>query len=217
LKKTLYLIFSAYGNIVEINCTSTYRMRGQAWIIFDQLNSATRAQRELQNFLFFGKPLRIAFAKSKSDTIARLDGTYTQRAKRKGPEDTTKPKKGQQPAKKQKTEGEKKKKVADAGAAAVAAPAAAPVAVAPSVTVHEPPPPPHRILFVEHLPAQANDLMLGMLFQQYPGFKEARVIAGKQVAFVEFEEVFQATTAMEALQGFKITATNLMKITFAKK
>ena len=63
----------------------------------------------------------------------------------------------------------------------------------------------------------ANDMMLGMLFQQYAGFKEARVIAGKGVAFVEFEDIFQAGTAMEALQAFKITATNLMKITFAKK
>lgn len=56
-----------------------------------------------------------------------------------------------------------------------------------------------------------------MLFSQYPGFVNARVIPGKQVAFVEYNEVFQAAAAMEALQGFKITTTHLMKISFAKK
>lgn len=224
LKKTLYLIFGAFGNIVEINCQATYKMRGQAWIVFDSLGAATRAHRELQNFLFFGKPLRIAFAKAKSDTISRIEGTYQQRLKRKGPEVDTRPKKGstQGSAKRQKTDaGEKKKKTTDAtnAVAATAAAPVAPVVPAPSAAVvfNEPPPPPHRILFVENLPAQANDLMLGMLFQQYPGYKEARVIAGKQVAFVEFDEVFQAGTALDALQGFKITATNLMKITFAKQ
>jgi RNA recognition motif-containing protein len=219
LKKALYLVFSAYGNIVEINVSTTYRMRGQAWVVFDQLSSATRAQRELQNFLFFGKPMRITFARAKSDTIARLDGTYAQRAKRKqapDDKDLTKPRKGGPVAKKAKKDGgEKKAKAAAAAAAAPAAPApAAPVAAPASL---EPPPPPHRILFVEQLPAAATDLMLGMLFQQYPGFKEARVIPGKQVAFVEFAEVEQAATAMDALQGFKITQQNLMKITFAKK
>lgn len=37
------------------------------------------------------------------------------------------------------------------------------------------------------------------------------------IAFVEFEKENQSTAAKEALQGFKITPTNAMKITFAKK
>ena len=217
MKKALYLVFSSYGNIVELNCMTTYRMRGQAWVVFDSLSSATRAHREMQNFLFFGKPMRIAFAKAKSDTIAKLDGTFQARAKRKAADEAAgKPKKGQPQAKKQKTDAEKKKAAAAAPAGAAGAVAAAAPA-APVAAPTEAPAPPHRILFVEHLPSAANDLMLGMLFQQYPGFKEARVIGGKGVAFVEFEEVFQAATAMEALQGFKITPTNLMKITFAKQ
>lgn len=37
------------------------------------------------------------------------------------------------------------------------------------------------------------------------------------IAFVEFESEIQAGTAKDALQGFKITPTNAMKITYAKK
>lgn len=37
------------------------------------------------------------------------------------------------------------------------------------------------------------------------------------IAFVEFENEAQAGAAKGALQGFKITPTNAMKISFAKK
>lgn len=60
--------------------------------------------------------------------------------------------------------------------------------------------------------------MLEMLFQQYPGFKEVRMIEAKPgIAFVEFEDDVQSSMAMQALQGFKITPQNPMAITFAKK
>lgn len=53
---------------------------------------------------------------------------------------------------------------------------------------------------------------------RFPGFKEVRLVPGRHdIAFVEFEKESQSTTAKEALQGFKITPTNAMKITFAKK
>jgi len=187
-------------------------MRGQAWVVFDELPSATRAQREMSNFLFFGKPMRVTFAKAKSDVIAKLDGSFQQRQKRKAGDDG-RPKKGTagQPA-------AKKARVAQPANAAAASAAATPAAsAAPSASSNEPPPPPHRILFVENLPPQANDMALSMLFQQHPGFTEARVIGGKGVAFVEFVETHQAAQALEALQGFKMTAQHSLKITFAKK
>lgn len=60
--------------------------------------------------------------------------------------------------------------------------------------------------------------MLEMLFEQYPGFKEVRLIEAKPgIAFVDFEDEVQSSMAMQALQGFKITPQNPMMITFAKK
>jgi len=77
---------------------------------------------------------------------------------------------------------------------------------------------PNRILFVENLPTETTTLMLQMLFNQYAGFQEARLINGKPgIAFVEFTDAYNSGIAMQALQGFKITPTHLMKITFAKR
>lgn len=61
-------------------------------------------------------------------------------------------------------------------------------------------------------------MMLSMLFSQFPGFKEVRLVPGKAgIAFVEFESEMQSGVAMGGLQGFKITPTNLMKITYARR
>jgi hypothetical protein len=53
---------------------------------------------------------------------------------------------------------------------------------------------------------------------RFPGFKEVRLVPGRHdIAFVEFENEVQAGAAKDALQGFKITPENDMKISFAKK
>jgi len=78
--------------------------------------------------------------------------------------------------------------------------------------------PPNNILFLENLPPECNEMMLSMLFQQYPGFKEVRLVPGKAgIAFVEFTTEGQAGVAMNGLQGFKVTAEHSMRITYAKK
>merc|ERR1711885_54399 len=72
--------------------------------------------------------------------------------------------------------------------------------------------PPNEILFVTNLPEETNEMMLGMLFNQFPGFKEVRLVPGRHdIAFVEFETEMQSAAARDALQGFKITPTASMK------
>jgi hypothetical protein len=63
-------------------------MRGQAFIIFKDINSAMEAKRKLQSKELFGKKLvfiflmeRITFAKEKSDSIAKIEGTFNMREK----------------------------------------------------------------------------------------------------------------------------------------
>ena len=77
---------------------------------------------------------------------------------------------------------------------------------------------PNSILFIQNLPDEATSMMLEMLFQQYPGFREVRMVEAKPgIAFVEFEDDVQSSVAMQALQGFKISPQNPMAITYAKK
>jgi len=210
LRKSLYAMFSQFGTVLDVVALKTLRMRGQAFVVFKDIPSATRAMRSMQNFPFYDKPMRIQFARGKSDIIAKMDGSYVEKIKKK----TADKRKADEPidAKKsqmkrpisQKLEKKKVEKKDESG-------------VTPS---HLQPKqqPPNKILFVENLPEQTTDLMLFMLFQQFPGFKEVRMVSGKQgIAFVEFENEIEAGVALNGLQHFKITATHLMVISYAKK
>ncbi|KAF5515863.1 U2 small nuclear ribonucleoprotein B'' [Colletotrichum siamense] len=76
LRTELYLLFSAYGPVLDIVAMKTMKMRGQAHITFRDIQAATQAMRSLEGFDFLGRPLSIQYAKSKSDFVAKLDGTY---------------------------------------------------------------------------------------------------------------------------------------------
>ncbi|GAW18785.1 hypothetical protein ANO14919_082670 [Xylariales sp. No.14919] len=76
LKTALYLLFSTYGPVLDVIALKTAKMRGQAHIVYRDVQAATQAMRSLEGFQFLGKELKIQYAKSKSDTIAKLDGTY---------------------------------------------------------------------------------------------------------------------------------------------
>jgi RNA recognition motif-containing protein len=198
------------------------KMRGQAFVAFRDVSDATQAVRHMQGFPFYDKPMRVGYAKVKSDAIAKLDGTYQAKDR-------------SERAAKRKAEREEAKAAKKAGAPAKREPAAAAAAGGADAKPAEPSAPkpvdkqpaapsapavalPNPILFVENLPDQVNEMMLSMLFQQFPGFKEVRLVPGKAgIAFVEFESESQSSVAMAGLQSFKITPTNLMKITYAKR
>ncbi|RVE76790.1 hypothetical protein OJAV_G00012130 [Oryzias javanicus] len=195
LKRSLYALLSQFGQIVSIVALKTMRMRGQAFVVFKELAAATNALRQLQGFPFYNKPMRIQYAKNDSEVIAKMKGTFGDKEKKK----------------------EKKKKAQELAANAAKKPAAAAVPV-PMLTVQVPDNPPNHILFLNNLPEETNEMMLSMLFNQFPGFKEVRLVPGKHdISFVEFESDMQAGVAKDALQGFRITATCAMKITYAKK
>merc|ERR1740117_1607302 len=82
LKKSLREVFAAFGGIIDIIAMKSLKRRGQAWIIFKELSSATNALKSLQGFPFYNKPMRIAYARTKSDVVAKADGTYVDRPKK---------------------------------------------------------------------------------------------------------------------------------------
>ena len=57
LKKSLYAIFSQFGQILDIVALKTLKMRGQAFVIFKDINSGTNALRSMQGFPFYDKPM----------------------------------------------------------------------------------------------------------------------------------------------------------------
>lgn len=76
LRMGLYLLFSTYGTVLDVVALKTMKMRGQAHIVFRDVQAATQAMRSLEGFSFFGLELKIVYAKSKSNVISRLDGTF---------------------------------------------------------------------------------------------------------------------------------------------
>ncbi|KAG5056235.1 hypothetical protein JHK85_008745 [Glycine max] len=219
LKKSLNAVFTQFGKILEVLAFKTLKHKGQAWVVFEDASSASNALRQMQELVLLEKlslifPFiqRIQYAKTKSDIIAKADGTFVPREKRKRHDDKAKKRKDQHDA----NLAGMGLNPAYAGAYG-AAPAIAYPGGAKSM-VPEAPAPPNNILFIQNLPNDSTPMMLQMLFLQYPGFKEVRMVETKPgIAFVEYGDEMQSTVAMQTLQGFKITPQNPMLITYAKK
>jgi len=199
LKKSLYAIFSQFGQILDIKASKTLKRRGQAFVIFKDVNGATNALRSMQGFPFYDKQMRLAYAKTDSDVIAKLKGTYVERTK-----DTKK---------------RKKQKNKEAPPAKMPAPQPNQPGNRQGMDVDDGSEnPPNHILFLQNLPQETQKGMLIMLFNRLPGFKEVRLVPNRHdIAFIEFENDQQAAGALDALQNFKISPTHAMKITFAKR
>jgi len=54
-------------------------MRGQAFIVFENVEDAAKAVQSMQGFPFHSKKMRIQFAKTDSDVISKRKGTYVPR------------------------------------------------------------------------------------------------------------------------------------------
>lgn len=203
-----------HGKVLEIIALRKDGLRGQAFVVFEDVQAATAALQAEQGFTFFGKDLKLAYAKEKSDRIAKRDGTFVPRAKRRKRDDESS---AVAAAASAAAAGDTSSgaatgmETADAGAAA-APTGDAPVAAATATTPQQQP---THILFAENLPSECNEMMLAMLFRQYAGFKEVR-IPRAGLAFIEFDTEPHATLALERLNGFKLTTTDSLKLTYGK-
>ena len=83
LKNALYQLFSNYGEVVEVHAKANIRMRGQAFIIYQDEDSAESAIQALRGYVFFGKPMRLNYAKKQSDVTAKMRGTFEESEKAK--------------------------------------------------------------------------------------------------------------------------------------
>jgi hypothetical protein len=205
LKSCLYELFSAYGEVIDVVAAQSLKKKGQAFVVFRDISCATNALRTLQGFSFLDKPMRINYSKTKSDVVALEDGTFKPRNVKEDPK--VDPKAAAKAAAKAPAKLGNTKVPAAKGAGEK--PAKEETAVADGQA--------SNVLFVENLPAEVNDMMLTMLFRQYPGFQEARLIKGRNVAFIEYADELQAGIAKHGLQGFMVTPEMALKIAFAKQ
>ncbi|KAK0553385.1 hypothetical protein OC846_002545 [Tilletia horrida] len=69
LRKQLYALFGTYGRILDVTATRADGMRGQAFVVFQDLAGATAALRGLSGFIFYDRPLSIEYARTKSNAV----------------------------------------------------------------------------------------------------------------------------------------------------
>ncbi|KAF9904408.1 hypothetical protein BX616_001309 [Lobosporangium transversale] len=238
LKKSLKTIFGQYGEVLNIVAHSNIRMRGQAFVIFENEDAATKALSEVQSFPLYGKPMVIQFAKTKSDIHAKRDGNYEEHYKQRMARkekfaNEFKPRrrqamllaKQQQKALEQQRILEEQQQLllqqqmvqqaqyAQQHGGVLPGAAAGAVPMIPDEYL-----PRNSILFLQNLPHDIAESQLVSLFQQYPGFKEVRTVPGKSgIAFVEYDNEYYSAAAKTALADYQIDPEHKMKVTFARK
>jgi RNA recognition motif-containing protein len=71
---TLRSIFEDYGTILDIVAKTSIKRKGQAFVVFDNVESATTALEEVQGFPVFGKQMILEYARSRSDALVQQSG-----------------------------------------------------------------------------------------------------------------------------------------------
>ena len=210
-------------------------LRGQAWIIFDDTMAATAAVQAENGFDFFGKELKVAYALEVSDRIAKRNGTFVPKDRRPNKRmkmnttstttttvadpsslstDTANTTSASANANMETTAADEEGTSSnDAGTKNEHEDDQQQSQEATDKPVVEEP---SNILFAQDVPTDCNEMMLAMLFRQYPGYKEVR-IPRSGLAFVEFKDEPHATVALKALNGFQLTANDKLNLTYGKK
>src|SRR5271156_2546668 len=75
LKQDLETIFSQFGTVLNVIAHKNLKMRGQAFIVFDDQKAAEKALGTVQEFPFHGKKMQVQYAKSQSDDTVKRDHT----------------------------------------------------------------------------------------------------------------------------------------------
>lgn len=235
VKRSLTTLFSRHGRVLDVILLRGYGLAGQAFVLLDSVETATRALHAEQGFLFFERPLQINYTVEKSDRIAKRDGTYKpidrseKRMKRQQQYELSQRMK--------QLEKDEEESVGEEGVPTTTTPTSPhPLLTSSSIessaqqqqqqqlllssaggipqqlSLH--PPQSSNILFADKLPLNCNELMLSMLFRQHPGYQEVR-IPRPGMAFIEYQLPTQAESAMKALQGYKLTETDTLVLQFS--
>jgi U2 small nuclear ribonucleoprotein B'' len=238
LKTSLEALFSVYGQVLSITAHDSLRMRGQAFVAFEDNSLAAKAVKEVNGFPLYGKPMQLSFAKTPSDAVilkqaggstespqfqshksSRLarkpeirEADEQQKAKIKRDKKKAKKSRSGKGGVKRKREGEED----------------GPELGSNKRNIPQMPDeylPPNPVLFLQNLPETVVGTLairkedLESLFGSFGGFQDVRTIPGKAIAFVEFGNAGQAASAREALNGKMIGEggeARAIRITFAR-
>ncbi|KAL8938085.1 MAG: hypothetical protein Q9216_004083 [Gyalolechia sp. 2 TL-2023] len=215
LKEALVEIFSEYGNVIDLVAKKNLKAKGQAFVVFEDVEAAERAIKEVQGFELFDKPMLLDYAKTRSDATVQKDGN----------EEEFESHKRRRLAEKERRQAhqaaeEQKKLKRSAGAAAPDTATTRPTKATRGAGLKSSNPgagavvpeeylPPNKILFVQNLPEDYDVDGLTAIFGRFEGFREVRLVPGRKgIAFVEYEADAGAISAKESTSGMGLGAEN---------
>jgi len=210
-------VFSQYGKVMDIVCyTKIKRCKGQAWVVMERTESAAKAVSELQNFLMFNKPMRVAFSKNISDATLRREGKplpMRQRPPKKrkvrrrsaAEEAEQAEAEAEQARKRKKRKGAKKDKAKDKASDDPKEKKKSSGRRSQKQLA------PNKTLFLQNLPRDAAQEELQRLFIGFPGFCGVNLIDNKPgIGFAEFDDTYNSANAQRSLNGFSIRGHDIV-------
>ncbi|KAF4337709.1 small nuclear ribonucleo snRNP U1A [Fusarium beomiforme] len=220
LTDTLRTIFSEFGNIVDIVAKKNLRAKGQAFVVYDKAESAQDAINEIDGFELFGKPMKLALARTKSDKTIELNGSSEELEQHKRHRQAEKDKRKALEA------AEEQRQIHKRGSGAVndTRPTKAAkssglksTSAAAAGSVLDEFLPPNKILFVQNFPEDYDIEALTSVFGRFDGFREVRLVPGRRgIAFVEYDAEQGAITAKENTSGLHL-GDKPIKVTYQRQ
>ncbi|KAM5523317.1 related to small nuclear ribonucleoprotein snRNP U1A [Fusarium oxysporum] len=239
LVDTLRTVFAEFGNVVDIVAKKNLRAKGQAFVVYDSPESAQDAINEIDGFELFGKPMKLAFARTQSDKTIELKGNQEELEQHKRHRQAEKGRihlishlissltsAGHIDKRKALESAEEQRQINKRGSGSVNdnRPAKAAkssglksTSAAASGSVLDEFLPPNKILFVQNFPEDYDIETLTSVFGRFDGFREVRLVPGRRgIAFVEYEAEQGAITAKENTAGLHL-GDKPIKVTYQRQ
>ena len=209
-------LFEEYGSIVDIVSRSNLKAKGQAFIVYDNEESAAKAIQDIDGFTLFDKSISCAFAQTRSDATVAQEGSSAELEEHKKTRQAEKERKKAREAQEAKKKRPPPSDVPDGAQQPPVKKGLKSTAASKAGVVPEEYLPPNKTLFIRNLPAEYDVDELTAVFQQYPGFKEFRPVPGNAgIAFVEYQNEEGAIQAKKAT-GDMPFGGNTIKVFFQR-
>ncbi|KAI8666120.1 hypothetical protein NCS57_00836000 [Fusarium keratoplasticum] len=220
LTEALRTVFSEFGNVVDVVAKKNLKAKGQAFVVFDDPESARSAIEEVDGFELFDKPMKVALARSRSDKTVEMNCSQEEFESHKRHRQAEKDKRKALEAAEEQRQLNKR----GPGAAPDSRPTKAPrpsglksTSAAAAGGVLDEFLPPNKILFVQNLPEDYDIEALTSVFGRFEGFREVRLVPGRRgIAFVEYEAEQGAITAKENTAGMSL-GEKPIKVTYQRQ
>jgi U2 small nuclear ribonucleoprotein B'' len=218
LVSSLRAIFEEFGNVVDIVAKTNLKAKGQAFVVFDDPQSAKNAVEEVHGFELFDKPMSVAIARSRSDKTIELNGSQEDLEAHKQHRLAEKEKKkAVEAAEEQRGLKRGPGAAADGRPIKSAKPGLKSTSAAASNVVPDEYLPPNRILFLQNIPDDYEVEGLTAIFARFEGFREVRLVPGRRgIAFVEYDAEQGAIAAKESTSGMTLGEKNI-KVTYQRQ